>query len=247
MPQGPLGTPRQGKTKVTNHTQPATSPMMETPTTLMDTTQHTLAQLKRTILLEGGLIKNVTNTRKYLNTMGLTPQDTMITTSSCIEILLTLVATSSMKRTDNEKIPKKTMNIIKATALLLDEITTNAQDPKSKSTDRNTTTISHENMPNNLVIQEIRNQMETNLNILKHAANGQAEATDKANTLLVRMEKIWKQTEKSLNKALNTTREVTKSTTPYRDTLVNGQNNMIPHTPSQQRILNHPYAVLKAG
>jgi len=109
------------------------------------------------------------------------------------------------------------VNIIKAMALLLDDIT-NTQDAKLGSKP------SHETNPNpyNLAHQDIKDQLEMNANLFKHAAKNQAEATDKANALLARMEKICKQSKRSLNEALNTVKEVTKLATPYKDALING-------------------------
>jgi hypothetical protein len=194
-----------------------------------------MAQLKKAILDEGGLIKNATNARKHLDAMGLSPPGTKITPGNIAEILLTLVVTTTTRRTAGKKIPKKIANIIKATALTLEDITaddTNTQDAEPEMG------TGHVDTPQNPVHQEIRDQLEENTNLFKQAAKNQADATNKANTLLARMEKMCEQTEKSLNKAISTTKEAAKPATPYRDALLNGRNNTTLQTPFQQRILN---------
>ena len=221
MPQDPSATPRRGKTRANDRNQspnePPTKPAKETPDSFTDTNYDTLAQLKEALMNEGGLIKNATDARKFLNATGLSPLDTTITSDNITHILLTLVATSSTKRTASERIPEKMANIIKATALLLDDIT-NTQDAELGSKP------GHETNPNpcNSAHHDIKDQLETNANLFKQAATSQAEATDKANALLARMEKICEQSERSLNEALNTAKEVTKSATPYKDALING-------------------------
>jgi hypothetical protein len=158
MPQDPPVAPRKGKTKVTNRNQPPNKPATH-PTTEPNTAQDTLAHLKKALLLKGSLIKNSTNTRKYLGSMGLTHHNTAVTSGKCTNILLSLVATSSMKRT-NEKIPEKVVNI---TALLLDDITMKARSTETKPLNSSTTTTSHETTPDNSTIQDLRTKMETNL------------------------------------------------------------------------------------
>jgi len=239
MPQDPSVAPRREKTKVSDRNwstnEPATT-TTETTITPADTTQDTLIQLKKSILSEGGLIKNTTDAKKYLASTGMTPHDTTFTPGSCVKILLTLIATSNTKRTASDKIPEKAINIIKATALLLDDITSTDETTEAKLQDSNSankSTTGHETTPNDMALQDLKTQMETNLDFLKHATANQTEATDKTNALLARMEKICKQSEKSLDAAQNTT-----SATPYRDALVHGRNNTIPKTPTQLRILN---------
>ena len=232
MPQDPLATPRREKTKASDRNRPANKPTattMELTNTPIDTTQDSLAQLKKTILNKGGLIKNTTDAKKFLASTGLTPQDTTFTPGNCVQILLTLVATSYTKRTASDKIPEKVVNIIKATALLLNDISTTSMINETVEAKTGHTTT-----PYDTAIQDLKTQMETNLDLLKNATTSQAEATDKTNALLARMEKICEQSEKSLDAAWNTT-----SATPYRDALVHGRNNTTPQTHTQLRILNH--------
>jgi len=94
----------------------------EALTASTSTNQETLKQLKKDLLTEGGLIQDTTDARSHLNTTGLTAPDTTITTFNITKILLSLVAMSSAKRTANEKIPEKVANILKAAALLLDNL-----------------------------------------------------------------------------------------------------------------------------
>ena len=242
MPQDISATPRRGKTKANDRNQstnePAPKLTMETPATDSDTHENTLEQLKKDISNEGGLIKNANDARKYLDTTGLSPTDATITPGNITEILLTLVATSSTKRTANEKIPEKMANIIKAAALILDDITTITTNTRNVEHEPKT---GHENTPHNSLHKDIKDQLETNANLLQQAAKNQEEATDKTNALLARMERICEQTEKSIGEALNTATEATKTTTPYRDALLNGRSYTSPQTPqtaSQLRIQN---------
>jgi hypothetical protein len=239
MPQDTSATPRKGKTRANDYNQPpnepATAPTMETPAPATDKHQDTMAQLKKAILDKGGLIKNATDTRKHLDAMGLSPSSMKISPGNIAEILLTLVVTTATRRTASEKIPEKIANIIKAAALTLEDITANDTDTRRTEPETGT---DHENTPQNPIHQEIRDQLEENANLFKQAAKNQADATNKANALLARMEKMCEQTEKSLSEAINTTKEAAKPATPYRDALLNGRSNITPQTPSQQRILN---------
>jgi len=64
-------------------------------------------------------------------------------------------------------------------ALLLGNLTTTAQDAEQRLVDKIAAKIGHENSLNNTANQELKNQMETNVNFLKHAASSQTEATKK--------------------------------------------------------------------
>jgi multidrug resistance efflux pump len=72
--------------------------------------------------------------------------------------------------------------------------------------------------------------MEMNINSLKHAVNSQAAATDKANTLLDRLEKLYKQTVTTMNEAQNRTKDPAEPNPPYKDTLLNSHRNASPQT-----------------
>jgi len=119
--------------------------------------QETLEQLKKDLLTKGGLIQDTTDTRSHLNVTGMTAPDTMITAFNIAKILLSLVATSSAKRTANEKIPEKVANILKAAALLLDDLTTTAQDTEQRLVDKIAAKIGHKNSLNNTANLELKN------------------------------------------------------------------------------------------
>jgi len=99
--------------------------------------------------------------------------------------------------------------------------------------------IGHENTLINTANLELKTQMETNINFLKHAASSQAEVTKKANSLLAKMVKLHEQTGKTINDTLNMPKESPKMNTPYKDALINGQSTTTPQTPSQCKIMNH--------
>ena len=200
--------------------------------------QETLEQLKKDLLTEGGLIQDTTDARSHLDMTGMTAPDTTITAFNIAKILLSLVATSSAKRTANEKILEKVVNILKAATLLLDNLTTTAQDAEQRLVDKITAKIGHENSLNNMANLELKNQMETNVNFLKHAASSQTEVTEKANALLAKMVKLHEQTKKTIKDTLNMPKESPKMNTPYKDALVNGQSTTTPQTPSQCKIMN---------
>ena len=201
--------------------------------------QDTLEQLKKDLATEGGLIKNINDarihTRIHMSELGHTTPNDKLTMEDMAKILLSLVATTTIKRGANDRIPEKATNIIKAVALLIDDISTNS----ATANDKNPADVTETQEANQRL--ELKNQMETNVDLLKQAANSQAEATEKANTLLARMEKLHEQTIKTINEALNAHREVEKANTTYRDALSNERGTKTtttPQTPTQFKILN---------
>jgi multidrug resistance efflux pump len=62
--------------------------------------------------------------------------------------------------------------------------------------------------------------MEMNISSLKHMVNSQAAVTDKANALLDRLEKLYKQTATTTNEAQNRTNNPAEPNTPYKDALL---------------------------
>ena len=196
------------------HTEPASN------TSPTNSHQDTLAQLKQALMNEGGIIKNTKDAKKHLDTNGLTSPDLNITHENIAKILLTLVATTATRRTSSDRIPEKASNIIKATALLLDELTTKNDEPS---------------LPN------LTKQLETSATFLKQAASAQTEATNKANVLLGKLEKLQVHLEKTPNDTgFTPTAPTTTSPTPYKNALVNGKSNPATHThtPTQHRMLN---------
>jgi len=100
-------------------------------------------------------------------------------------------------------------------------LTTTAQDMEQRLVDKIAAKIGPENSLNNTANLELKGQMETNVNFLKHAASSQTEVTEKANALLAKMVKLHEQTKKTINDTLNMPKESPKTNTPYKDAMVN--------------------------
>ena len=201
---------------------------------------ETLDSLKKALAIEGGIIKNTEEARKHLILCGLTTPDEEVTYENAAKILLSLVVSSTTKRTVGDKIPESVANIIKATAFLLEIIAKDTQNTETRLANTIAAKIIASNTQPTEVTQDLKIQMETNVNFLKQAANSQAQVTHNANALVEKLEKLCTQAEKTFNDTLSTVKEMIASTTPYKDALTNGraQNHSTPQTPTQMKILN---------
>jgi len=71
---------------------------------------------------------------------------------------------------------------------------------------------------------DIKAQMETNINFLKSAASQQAEATEKANALVSKLEKLYESAVKNLSE-LQQAPPLAQSSTPYKDAWYSVKNH----------------------
>src|SRR5260370_29844888 len=94
-----------------------------------DSNQETLSSLKKALRIKTDIIKGVADARKALETTGLTAPGDTVTAENIAQILLSLVVMTATKKRAGDKIPEKAANIIRATALLLDDITVKSRGP----------------------------------------------------------------------------------------------------------------------
>jgi hypothetical protein len=194
-----------------------------------------LNQLKKASTLKGGIIKNTFDARKHLVTAGLTTPEEPGTQETITKILLSLVVTLTVKRNTGEKILENFANIIKASALLLDEIATKTPALKQQSEDTVSPKASLDTSPTCQAHQDLRTQLKSSVNDLKTAMTSQAEANKKASTLINKLERLHESMEKK-TKDIEQTRANNQAT--YRDILVHGKSSLSLHSPSQHRLLN---------
>ena len=102
-----------------------------------------------------------------------------------------------MKRNTGEKIPEKFANVIKASALLLDDLATQTLALEQQLADTISSRASPDTSPSNQVHQDLRTQLESSVNYLKTASTNQAEANEKASTLIDKLERLHESMEKS--------------------------------------------------
>jgi len=202
--------------------------------------QETLDSLKKALAIEGGIIKNTVEARNHLDFCGLITLDAEVTYESTAKILLLLVVSSTTKRTLGDKIPESVANIIKATAFLLEIIAKDTQTMETRIADTIAAKIIASNTQPTEATQDLKIQLETNVNFLKQAANSQAQVTHNTNALVEKLEKLCTQAKKTFNNTLSTAKETIASTTLYKDALTNGhaQNHPTLQTPTQMKILN---------
>ena len=126
------------------------------------------------------------------------------------------------------------------TALLLEEVSKDTQNAELRMANKITSKLNANNILTNTLNEDIRTQLEMNVNFLKHTASSQVEVTISANALVGKLKKLCKQVEKTFNNTLIKAKEAITSTTPYKDTLINGQtqNTLTLQTPFQHKLLN---------
>ena len=231
MPKhSPLRTSSSTPSPSTPLPQPATDPPPKQPTP-----DDQLAQLVQTIANVDGAVKDAKEARKHLIATGCIEKDDEITLRKIANILLTLVTTAP-KRGSSDRIPERAVNIIKATALTIVEITAN-----TPATEANTSNAPLNPQLSVTPLDNLHKQLETNINFLKVAASSQAEATEKANALLGKLERICNQAESTAKEIEQSAKTAATSATTYRDALINGKTPDPPSTPqsfNQRKAMN---------
>lgn len=173
---------------------------------------------------------------------GLIAKHERTTLRKIANILLTLVATTSSKHSTNEKIPERVTNIIKATALTIENMSTYALTPSVPASKNNTANQPpHDPLTHGPSLNNLHRQLETNINFLKVATSSQAEATEKANALLGKLELICNQAEAITKEIERSAKTTVTSATAYKDALINGktpEHPVIPQSLNQCKALN---------
>ena len=213
MPQQPANSLGKGKKKDRPPSR-ANTPTPPPPPT-------NLAQLKSNIAEVPGIIKNTSEALDFLTTKQWLIPDQKITNSHLATVLLSLVATTSPRKT-TEKIPDATSNVIKAVAFLLEEVTIAEYAEKILQylTDLNPP------IPAPQINTDTASQINETLTSIKETVTKHTETIHKTDEVLAKLQ----DSQKTLAENHHQT---------YRDALLNGQPSATRiTTPQEMKIQN---------
>ena len=199
------------------------------PPSRSDTEPPSLVQLKNTIEISPGAVKNATDARNYLENKNYLLSQQHSSNTSLATILLSLVVPSGPRLTI-ERIPESTANVIKAVALLMEEATVAVYaDRITEKIEQHIT--SSTGPPRN---EEMLKLLQTNSDLLKAISTKHLETIEKTSALAEKFEKL----QENVNTQINTQGQPPAS---FRDALmgnIRGAPSHTPNTPLEAQLHN---------